>query len=82
MRLPVLFNVWQKLGPIKSYLDFNTKYFDFKMQGLRKSIIHGALQEILAEQDDNLCFEIISRYSQFSDAKSLFVHLFSLNQFA
>lgn len=52
------------------------------MQDLRKRIIHDTPQEILAEWEDNLTFEIIARYNLFSDAESLFVHLFLLIQIA
>lgn len=51
------------------------------MQDLRKIIIHDTPQEVLAEWEDNLSFEIIARCNLFSDAESLFVHLFLLNQF-
>lgn len=52
------------------------------MQDLRKIIIHDTPQEIVAEWEDNLNFEIIARYNLFSDVESLFVHLFLLSQIA
>lgn len=80
MHPPDIFNVWQKLEPIKQYLDFNTKYFDFMC--LRKNTIHNTPQEILAEREDDLNFEIMWSYNLFADAESLFVHLFLLSQLA
>lgn len=78
----VIFHVWQNLQPIKQYFAFYTKYLDSKMQYLGKRIIHETPQEILAEWEYNLNFEIIARYNLFSDAQSLFVHLFLLSQIA
>lgn len=46
------------------------------MRDSRKRIIHDTPQEILAEWENNLNFEIIARYNLFFDVESIFSPVF------